>query len=494
MIEFSCEKCRQKLNVEDKHSGKRVKCPKCGGVRVVPDNSDKIEFDCKNCGHKISVPQIHAGKKGKCPKCKNPVVVPSLNKGPPDGAETFSIVCSMCDETIQVPETSRGQTVECPACGSYIETSSGGVVGESDASIPPRTDEAPYQEETDEYEESEGVDKRIIVGISAVAAVVVVALIILVAILRSSGSRPAERPEALRGQQQVADTDLRPQPVIPPPGPQVEPDRGSEKPEVAVEEPVEAALLPKPGDVVGDAVTNSIGMKLVYIPAGSFMMGSPSTEEGRLRREGPQHQVRISEGFWMGQTEVTQGQYKSVMNAQPWSGKSGVQEDANNPAVYVRWDDAVEFCRKLSQQEGKTYRLPTEAEWEYACRAGTTTRFSFGDSDSSLGDYAWCGSNAYDVDEKYAHSVGQKRPNPWGLYDMHGNVWEWCNDWYAEGYNDESPRNDPTGPDMGSIRVCRGGSWLDVPRVCRSAFRHCNGPPWRGYNLGFRVARSFVSK
>lgn len=316
MVKFSCKKCGQKLNVEDKHSGKRVKCPKCGSIRVVPDNSDKIKFDCKNCGHKISVPQIHAGKKGKCPKCKNPVVVPSLNKGPADGAETFSIVCSMCDETIQVPETSRGQTVRCPECGGYIETSSGGVMGESDASIPPRTDEAPYQEETEEYEESVGADKRIIVGIAAVAAVVVVGLIILVVVLRSSGSRPAERPEALRGQQQVAATDSRPQPVTS---------------DTQAEEPVEAVPLPKPGDVVGNAVTNSIGMKLVYIPAGSFMMGSSDSaaqlareyDVGRVSfdHEFPQHQVSISKGFWMGQTEVTQGQYESVMNTQPWSGR-----------------------------------------------------------------------------------------------------------------------------------------------------------------------------
>jgi len=224
----------------------------------------------------------------------------------------------------------------------------------------------------------------------------------------------------------------------------------------------------------GKVITNSIGMKLVYIPAGSFMMGSPSTEEGRFTHEGPQHLVHISEGFWMGQMEVTQGQYKSVMDAQPWSGQDYVQEDANNPAVYVTLDDAMEFCRKLSQQEGKTYRLPTEGEWEYACRAGTTTRFSFGDSDSSLGDYAWFVGNAMDVDEGYAHTVAQKKPNPWGLYDMHGNVWEWCSR-------------------TGSVRVYRGGGWGHSPRFCRSAFPSY-APLNRGVSLGFRVARSFVSK
>jgi len=240
----------------------------------------------------------------------------------------------------------------------------------------------------------------------------------------------------------------------------------------------------------GRVVVNSIGMKLVYIPARSFMMGSPSSEEGHCSDEGPQHLVHISKGFWMGQTVVTQGQYKSIMNAQPWSGRKYVQEDANNPAVCVRWDDVVEFCRKLSHQEGKVYRLPTEAEWEYACRAGTTTRFSFRDSASSLGDYAWFDDNTCEVDEEYAHSVGQKKPNPWGLYDMHGNVFEWCLDWFSEDHYGKNPG----GPDTGSDRVLRGGSWLNPPQYCRSADRNWDPPSGRGSNLGFRVARSFVSK
>ncbi len=161
MIEFGCKNCGKKLSVQDQHSGKRVKCPKCGSVGVVPDNLPKIKFQCKNCGQSISVPQIHAGKKGKCPKCKNPVVVPLLKKEPADSTGTVSVVCSMCNEAVQVPETSRGQTIECPECGSYIETSSGGALSESDASIPPRADEDLYQEETEEYEESESVYRQL---------------------------------------------------------------------------------------------------------------------------------------------------------------------------------------------------------------------------------------------------------------------------------------------------------------------------------------------
>ena len=253
---------------------------------------------------------------------------------------------------------------------------------------------------------------------------------------------------------------------------------------------------PKPGD----AVTNSIGMKLVYIPAGSFMMGS-SHSAAQLAREYnvveswfadefPQHQVRISEGFWMGQTEVTQGQYKSVMNAQPWSGKPVAQESANNPAVYVTWEDAAAFCRKLSQQEGKTYRLPTEAEWEYACRAGTTTRFSFGDSDSSLGDYAWCRSNTFEVGQNYAHSVRQKKPNLWGLYDMHGSVWEWCSDFYDEDCYSNSPSVDPEGPPIGIHRSLRGGSWYRDGYYLRCSRRDDFYPGNRFKHIGFRVVRS----
>ncbi len=254
-------------------------------------------------------------------------------------------------------------------------------------------------------------------------------------------------------------------------------------------------LQPKAGTVV----TNSIDMKLVYIPAGSFMMGSSlsaaqlvreyDTKEEDVTDEFPQHQVRISKSFWMGQTEVTQGQYESVMNAQPWSGKDYVREDANNPAVFVNWDDAATFCRKLSQQEGKLYRLPTEAEWEYACRAGTTARFSFGDSDSSLGDYAWFCDNAYAVDQNYAHPVGQKKPNPWGLYDMHGNVWEWCIGWYDKDYYSNSLSVDPN-PPSGHTASLRGGSWGCSEGDLRCTVRLRNNPTYRLNSLGFRVVRS----
>jgi formylglycine-generating enzyme required for sulfatase activity len=201
--------------------------------------------------------------------------------------------------------------------------------------------------------------------------------------------------------------------------------------------------------------------------------------------EMPAHRVRLSKAFFLGQTVVTQGQWKAVMGTEPWSGKDAVREGDDYPAVYVTWDDAQAFCRKLSEQEGKTYRLPTEAEWEYACRAGTSTLYSFGDDASRLGEYAWFTKNAADAGESYAHKVGTKRPNPWGLYDMHGNVCEWCQDWY--GPYGTAAQVDPAGPSSGSDRVLRGGRWVYLAAYCRSAFRDGYLPDYGLDSFGFRV-------
>jgi len=242
---------------------------------------------------------------------------------------------------------------------------------------------------------------------------------------------------------------------------------------------------------VGDPIENSIGMVLVPIPAGEFMMGSPETEYYREDDRETQHRVILTKSFHLGRTEVTQGQWKAVMGTTPWRGKARVKEGDDYPAVYVSWEDAVEFCRKLSEKEGVEYRLPTEAEWEYACRAGTTTEWSFGDDASQMGEYAWYGDNAGDAGEEYAHIVGQKKPNPWGLHDMHGNLWEWCQDWFW--WYPSGDATDPVGPDSTLVRVYRvnrGGSWLYLARFCRSAYRDRSTPSSRGNDLGFRVLRS----
>jgi formylglycine-generating enzyme required for sulfatase activity len=234
-------------------------------------------------------------------------------------------------------------------------------------------------------------------------------------------------------------------------------------------------------------ITNTIGMKFNKIPAGTFTMGSPEGEPDRKDNE--QHPVTISKAFYMQTTEVTQGQWKEVMGTEPWKGKIYVKEGPNNAASYVSWNDAVAYCKKLSEKEGKTYRLPTEAEWEYACRAGSKTAWSFGNDEKELGDYAWYHENAWDIDERYAHQVGLKKPNAFGLHDMHGNVFEWCHDYYEENYYKQSPAQDPPGPTSGSFRVLRGGSWINHTRFTRSANRNRRDAVGRFPNRGFRLVR-----
>jgi WD40 repeat protein/formylglycine-generating enzyme required for sulfatase activity len=245
---------------------------------------------------------------------------------------------------------------------------------------------------------------------------------------------------------------------------------------------------PDPTAPATESITNTIGMKLKLIPSGSFLMGSPDGEEGRRDDEYP-HPVTITKAFYMQTTEVTQGQWKEVMGTEPWKGNSLVKEGPNYPATYVSWNDAVAYCKKLSEKEGKAYRLPTEAEWEYACRAGTETRWSFGDDEKELGDYAWYRDNAWDIDEKYAHQVGLKKPSAFGLYDMHGNVWEWCHDSYGEDYYKQSPENDPAGPASGSSRVWRGGRWDGGTKETRAAHRGWDDPGDRNHRFGFRLVR-----
>jgi formylglycine-generating enzyme required for sulfatase activity len=244
----------------------------------------------------------------------------------------------------------------------------------------------------------------------------------------------------------------------------------------------------KEANRVGVAIeTNTVGMGLVRIAAGSFTMGSPASEPERGDKE-VSHTVRISKDFYMGCTEVTQAQWKTVMGTTP-SYFSG--DDL--PVEKVNWEDAVEFCRKLSQKEGKRYRLPTEAEWEYACRAGTTTAFNWGTDSIGTKQSNYNGDTAYNkgpigVDRDKTTPVRSFKPNDWGLYDMHGNVWEWCSDWYAD--YPAGTVTDPTGPLSGTTRVLRGGSWYNNPRRLRSASRvNDANPGLRMSYIGFRVCR-----
>ncbi len=253
----------------------------------------------------------------------------------------------------------------------------------------------------------------------------------------------------------------------------------------AVSSPKSPSTAPSPKSPTSKFLTLDLGkgakMKLARIPAGSFMMGSPKTEKGRKSHEGPQHKVTISPGapgFYMGTTEVTQEQYEAVMGKNPSLFKA-----PKNPVEQVSWNDAVEFCKKVSASTRRTVRLPTEAEWEYACRAGSKTQFCFGDDAKQFGDYAWYHANS----RLKTHPVAQKKPNAWGLYDMHGNVREHCLDWWEKGYYAKAHATDPQGPASGRYRVVRGGAYGYPESGCRSATRDADAPDYRINNVGFRV-------
>jgi len=230
-------------------------------------------------------------------------------------------------------------------------------------------------------------------------------------------------------------------------------------------------------------ITNPLGMKLNLIPPGEFAMGSPTSEADRGGDE-TQHRVKITKPFYLSVHEVTQAQYEAVVGNNPSNSKGDTK-----PVEMVNWDEAVAFCGKLSDEEGMEYRLPTEAEWEYACRAGTTTTYSFGDDASRLGEYAWYAENS----EYTTHPVGGLKPNAWGLYDMHGNVAEWCRDWWAP-YGNEKAVSDPTGPASGEYRVLRGGAFYDQPMYVRAADRlnYYVLPDDRNLAFGFRLARTYA--
>ena len=228
-------------------------------------------------------------------------------------------------------------------------------------------------------------------------------------------------------------------------------------------------IPPKAGDTIG----NSIGMKFAFIPAGEFDMGSPDEEEGHNDDE-LQHRVILTKPFYIGTTEVTQAQWTKVMGFN----RSNFKGD-DLPVEKMSWTDAVKFCKKLSETEGKTYRLPTEAQWEYACRSGSERPFA---GTGNIDDMAWYKANS----NKTTHPLATKTPNAWGLYDMHGNVSEWCADYYLPEYP-ESIVTDPAGPQESKSRVVRGGSWDYRPFGCRAAARASRPTSYQLANTGLRI-------
>jgi formylglycine-generating enzyme required for sulfatase activity len=267
-----------------------------------------------------------------------------------------------------------------------------------------------------------------------------------------------------------------------------------------------AAALPAMRAEEPKVITNSIGMKLARIPAGSFVMGSPLDEPERTDKERP-HKVTLTKPFYMGVYEVTQQEYERVMAGADGAPNRSVFKGPRNPVENVEWQRARKFCQRLSalpeeKKAGRTYRLPTEAEWEYACRAGTQTAFHFGNSLSSHqanfnGNYPTGAAKGPYL--RKTTEVGSYKPNAWGLYDMHGNVAEWCADWYDPKYYSDRPVTDPQGPRAGVVPtkfdnydqnffvVVRGGSWVDDARACRSAYRFRAMPNTQYRLIGFRV-------
>jgi len=268
-----------------------------------------------------------------------------------------------------------------------------------------------------------------------------------------------------------------------------------------------------------------ITMKLVLIPAGKFLMGSPAGEKGRTDDEGPQREVTISKPFYMGLYHVTKGQFAQFVadsgykteaerdgKAWGWDGskfaeipgyswrKTGFEQADDHPVVNVSWNDAIAFCEWASKKTGKKVSLPTEAQWEYACRAGTKTAYPWGDDPDDGKGWANAADQTakktfgatwtyFSWDDGYAFTspAGKFKANAFGLYDMIGNAWEWCADWYDKGYYANANKTDPTGPASGTHRVLRGGAWGGGPRLCRSAYRGWDSPARRSGGIGFRV-------
>jgi formylglycine-generating enzyme required for sulfatase activity len=242
-------------------------------------------------------------------------------------------------------------------------------------------------------------------------------------------------------------------------------------------------------------------MKLRLIPAGTFMMGSSFSLEETIRRYGgkphhlscehPRHEVTISKPFYIGVYEVTKGEWKSVMGTEPWKDKiPPAKLDDDNPANWVNALQAIEFCETLSKKTGRKVSLPTEAQWEYACLAGSTKPYCYGDDPKKIGEYAWYWGNTRNAKppEPYAHQVGTKKPNAWGLYDMHGNLWEFCNESCDKEFYSRSPKVDPRNTKKTPLRAVRGGSWHNGSRESRSTMRSTwTGDKYVHYNYGFRV-------
>ena len=418
---------------------------------LIPEQ-DITRLLCPGCKNLLKLPQKAAGRTGKCPKCREPIdVAEDLGslwlKSEERGAGTTTDKQSLLPLDEPLIQASKGDMwrwgmVALATCiGLALGYAGGAVSQRSEMQAELTQAESQWRQEADESLAKANSEIAELKGTLA--------------------KRDAELAAALAAKRLPTE-----------------------------EATAESATVLQPPEFKAESRRNSIGIDLIRIPKGEFLMGSPTTEDGRGGNEG-QVRVTISQDFLLGKTEVTRGQWQQVMGTTPWSGLD-VRLNGELPAVMVSWEDATEFCKKLTDREhasgaiaaGEQYRLPTEAEWEYACRAGTTTSYSFGHDDSRLGDFCWFRGNS----TNQTSLVGQKEPNAWGLYDMHGNVLEWCND-FRRDYPNEAV-TDPQRPSSGSLRGVRSGSWNRPAWACRSASRGMFEPFARNDYLGFRLTLS----
>jgi formylglycine-generating enzyme required for sulfatase activity/serine/threonine protein kinase len=443
-----------------------------------PAEAQKLRLMCPDCGELLKVKPSWAGQKGKCPSCTKQLVVSTDLRSlwleadrsqattvePAEQRSTLGDAFGWLNRQGIAIGLVMGLAALIPwlliASGFTSRRDADGLIKAEQAeqaalqqlAVASAGEEATAQSLKQAQEEVRRLREQL-----------EQAAIDMAEQIETSKAREAELQQALAAQRELAESRLA---MLK----KVEGETAEPKPTETSDEPID----------LQETLVNSIGIELKLIPAGAFTMGQAGSDSD----ETP-HEVTLTQPFYIGVYEVTNAQWQRVMGSVPRN-----REDGDDlPVANVSWDDANEFCRRLSalaeeKQAGRVYRLPTEAEWEYACRAGTTKQWSFGEDESRLGDYAWFGGNS----DGQTHAAGTKKPNAWGLFDMHGNVWEWCSDWY--GGHGEGEVTDPQGPSRGIGRVIRGGSWDDAAGNCGSANRGRDVPSSRIVILGFRLALS----
>lgn len=376
--------------------------------------------------------------------------------------ERFSSVCEFRLALEQCVETHAAasrvhapETIETPTSSIFDKTARQPTEGKAKSSQKPPSSN---QDRTEKKQSFQRV--LIITSLSTVLGLFLVLFILIYTAQESSPKTPSESTQDIYRQN------------LPSPTPKV--DTVASRWQVLGRN----AVLTLPQNIL---------MEFVRVRMGTFYMGSGSE---RVSDASPAHEVTLAQGFWIGKTEVTQAQWEAVMHTKPWANQPAVLEHPDAPAVYISWYDAQEYLARLNAFNAGVFRLPTEAEWEYACRAGDTGAYCFGDDVDRLPTFAWFQKNTRLQPFPYAQAVAQKSPNTWGLFDIHGNVAEWCQDWYSASYYTNQPVEDPQGPLSGVFKVIRGGSWRDFERSCTCLARGKEQPTTRSSAIGFRICRA----